>query len=91
MIRKQRNMNMGAALIFVLFGLLFFVLLFRFVSIQVSGEVSGQPLVAKAQQKYFRSNVLEAKRGGIYDRNGEVIAEDTTSYTLIAILDSTLR
>ncbi len=87
MIRKQRNMNVGAALIFVLFGLLFFVLLFRFVSIQVSGEVSGQPLVAKAQQKYFRSNVLEAKRGGIYDRNGEVIAEDTTSYTLIAILD----
>src|SRR5690606_23492894 len=87
MIRKKRNMNVGAAIIFIIFILLFFVLLFRFISIQVTGEVSGQPLVAKARQKYLHTNVLEAKRGGIYDRNGEVIAEDITSYTLIAILD----
>lgn len=90
MIKKQPNINVGAAVIFIIFSLLFFVLLYRFISIQVTGEVSGQPLVAKAQQKYFRTDVLQSKRGGIYDRNGEVISEDTSSYTLIAILDESM-
>lgn len=91
MIRKQPNMNVGAAILFILFCLLFFVLLFRFVSIQVTGEAAGQPLAAKAQQMYNKNGILEAKRGTIYDRNGEVIAEDTSSYTLIAILDEKMK
>lgn len=91
MIRKQPNMNVGAAILFILFCLLFFVLLFRFVSIQVTGEAAGQPLAAKAQQIYNKNGVLEAKRGTIYDRNGEVIAEDTSSYTVVAILDESMK
>jgi penicillin-binding protein 2B len=61
--------------------------LVRYFSIQISGEVSRQPLAAKAQQKYSRVGTIEAQRGTIFDRNGEVIAEDTSAYTLIAILD----
>ncbi len=80
-------MNVGAAFLFGLFGLLFFVLLCRYFSIQITGEVSGQPLAAKAQQKYGREGTLLATRGNIYDRNGVVVAEDTASYKLIAILD----
>lgn len=87
MSKKQPYMNFGAAGLFVLFGLLFFVLIFRYFSIQITGEVGSQPLAAKAQQKYSRQGTLEAARGVIYDRNGGVIAEDTSSYTLIAILD----
>ncbi len=87
MIKKQPNINFGAAILFVIFCLLFFVLLFRFLSIQVTGEVKGQALAAKATQKYQRERVIEAKRGSIYDRNGEVIATDTNSYKLVAILD----
>lgn len=85
--KKQPYMNFGAAGLFVLFGLLFFILLFRYFSIQITGEVGSQPLAAKAQQKYSRTGSLEAVRGVIYDQKGEVISEDTTSYTLIAILD----
>ena len=33
------------------------------------------------------SNVLKAKRGTIYDRNGEVIAQDEDTYKLIAYLN----
>lgn len=80
-------MNAGAAILFGLFGLLFFVLIFRYFSIQISGEVDGQPLAAKAQEKYSREGNLAALRGDIFDRNGGVIAEDTNAYTLIAILD----
>src|SRR6476469_7002103 len=87
MIKKQRNINLGATILFIIFGLLFFVLLFRFVYIQATGEVKGQPLAAKAAQQYSDSKIIEAKRGTIYDRNGEVIVEDRSSYSLIAILD----
>ena len=74
MIKKQRNINLGATILFIIFGLLFFALLFRFVYIQATGEVKGQPLAAKAAQQYSDSRTIEAKRGTIYDRNGEVIA-----------------
>lgn len=80
-------MNLGAACLFAFFGLLFFVLLFRFFSIQITGEVDGQALAAKAEQKYSRNGILQASRGTIFDRNGEVVAEDTNAYKLIAILD----
>ncbi|MBP2240029.1 penicillin-binding protein 2B [Cytobacillus eiseniae] len=87
MSKKQPNINFGAAILFVIFSLLFFVLLYRFVSIQITGEAGGEVLAAKAQQKYERERTIEAQRGTIYDRNGEVIATDTNSYKLIAILD----
>src|SRR4051812_47490677 len=90
MIKKQPYMNVGAAVLFVIFGLLFFVLLYRYFSIEITGEAAGQPLAAKAKQKYTHIGVLEAFRGNIYDRNGEVVAEDTASYTLQAILSKTM-
>ncbi len=80
-------MNVGAAGLFFFFSLLFFILIFRFVSLQITGEVHGVALAAKAQQKYSNQTVIEAVRGTIFDRNEEVIAEDTSSYTLVAILD----
>jgi len=85
--KKQPYMNLGAAILFGIFVLLFFVLVFRYFSIQITGEAAGQPLAAKAQQKYTHVGVVQADRGEIRDRNGEVIAEDTASYKLIAILD----
>ena len=33
------------------------------------------------------TNVLKAKRGTIYDRNGEIIANDEDTYTLVAYVD----
>ncbi|WP_338469913.1 penicillin-binding protein [Niallia sp. XMNu-256] len=86
MIKKQRNINLGAAALFALFSLLFFVLFLRFLIIQTTGEVKGQTLAAKAEQMYSESAKIDAKRGTIYDNNGEVIAEDRSSYSLIAIL-----
>ncbi|AGK52979.1 penicillin-binding protein [Bacillus sp. 1NLA3E] len=87
MIKKQPNMNIGAAILFVIFSLLFFVLLFHYLSMQITGEAHGQVLAAKAQQKYTKESVIDASRGTIYDRKGEVVAKDTTSYKIVAILD----
>lgn len=86
MIKKQPNINLGAATLFALFVLLFFIVLLRYFSIEITGEAAGQPLAAKAKQKYNRTGVLEAQRGTILDRNGDIVAEDSSAYNLIAIL-----
>jgi penicillin-binding protein 2B len=88
--KKQKNMNRGAAIIFAIFSLLFFVLISRYFFIQITGEAAGQRLAAKAQQKYGREGVLQAVRGTIFDRTGDVIAEDAVSYKLTAVLASNM-
>ncbi|WP_203362222.1 penicillin-binding protein [Bacillus sp. REN10] len=87
---NKKNMNKGAAILFSVFALLFFVLFVRFLTIQVSGKVDGHLLKNEALEKYLRTDVLEAKRGTIYDQAGNVIAEDTSSFTLAAILDDSM-
>ncbi|KPL61221.1 penicillin-binding protein [Rossellomorea vietnamensis] len=88
--KKRPSMNIGAAILFGIFGLLFFVLMVRFVTIQVTGEADGKVLASQAAKKYIKSHILEAHRGTIFDGKGEVIAEDTSAYTLVAILDPSI-
>nr|WP_241680122.1 penicillin-binding protein [Metabacillus mangrovi] len=83
-------MNRGAAALALVFAVLFFIITGRFLYIQLTGQVDGQVLAARAAQKYEKQQSLEASRGAILDRNGEAIAEDTSAYTLVAILDETL-
>ncbi len=71
---------------FILFGGLFLLLFWRFVSIQATGVVKGHELEAEALAKYQSGYVLSADRGKIYDRNANVIAEDTLSYRLVAVI-----
>ncbi|MFS0861387.1 penicillin-binding protein [Fredinandcohnia sp. 179-A 10B2 NHS] len=87
---KNQNINRGAAIISVFFALLFFVLIGRFIQIQSTGKVDGVVLAAIAEEKYTKQREIEAVRGSIYDRNGKPIAEDTSSYTVVAILDEEL-
>ncbi|HZG72973.1 MAG TPA: penicillin-binding protein 2, partial [Chondromyces sp.] len=90
MIQNQKNMKKGAALLFIIFALLFFVLFIRIFYIQITGRADGHSLKNEALQKYMKTDVLEARRGTIYDRQGEPIAEDTTSYTMAAILSPSI-
>ncbi|RJS62104.1 penicillin-binding protein [Bacillus sp. PK3_68] len=87
---NRMNMKRGAAILFVIFALLFFVLFARFLFIQISGKADGHALKSEALQKYLRTDVLESNRGTIYDQHGAVIAEDATSFTLAAILDPSM-
>jgi penicillin-binding protein 2X len=50
------------------------------------GHVAGTSLKVKTEELYHGGEVVKAKRGTIFDRNGEVIAEDATSYSIYAIL-----
>jgi penicillin-binding protein 2B len=85
--QKNTNMNRGAALLSLLFALLFFTIFIRFFYIQATGTVHGEALAAKAEELYESQRTIEAERGKILDNKGEVIAEDKASYKLVAILD----
>ncbi|MBO1088087.1 penicillin-binding transpeptidase domain-containing protein [Enterococcus hirae] len=68
---------------------LFFLFAVRFSYIVIGGHVAGTSLAEKTEQLYKGSEVVKAKRGTIYDRNGVALAEDATSYSIKAILSKT--
>lgn len=88
--KKKFRFQGGAFLLFLLFAGLFFLLMTRIITIQATGKVEGQELAAKAAAKYSQEEVLTAERGKIIDRNGEVIAEDTLTYKLVAVVDESV-
>lgn len=75
------------ALICALFS--FAVLLARIGYLALATEVDGVNLQQFASTRTTRKIVLPAKRGTIYDNNGNVLGQDVSSYTLIAYLDET--
>lgn len=72
---------------FFIYGGLFFVLFARIFYIQLTGQVEGEELKARAAALYQKEAVLTAERGKILDRNGNVIAEDTLSYKIVAVVN----
>ncbi|WP_086042286.1 penicillin-binding transpeptidase domain-containing protein [Macrococcoides canis] len=84
---KLKKNKIGAVLLIMLFGLLFFSLIFKYSMIMLTGQSSGQDLEMRASEKYVRNIVNQPERGKILDRNGQVLAEDIESYKLVAVLD----
>lgn len=68
---------------------LFFIFLINFVVIVVTDTKFGVELSKRAQSMYQREVTVQAKRGTIYDRDGNPIAEDSTTYSIYAILSKT--
>ncbi|WP_288394983.1 penicillin-binding protein 2 [uncultured Vagococcus sp.] len=66
--------------------IIFLLFAVRFIYIIGVGKVGSESLDKKRQDLYQGSSVIKAKRGTIYDRNGQPIAEDATSYSLYAEL-----
>lgn len=63
---------------------IFLLFAVRFIYIIGVGKVGSESLDKKRQELYQGSSIIKAKRGTIYDRNGQPIAEDATSYSLYA-------
>lgn len=92
---KKKNLNpmnnrkkVGIILFATSIGL-FFLFAVRFSYIVIGGHVAGTSLAEKTKQLYQGSEVVKAKRGTIYDRNGVALAEDASSYSIKAILSKT--
>ncbi|WP_406621832.1 penicillin-binding protein 2B [Bacillus atrophaeus] len=85
--KKNKFMNRGAAILSICFALFFFVILGRMAYLQITGKANGEALATKATEQHEKKRTIEASRGSILDRNGKVIAEDTATYKLVAVLD----
>lgn len=81
-----RNRKMIAIFMYVICFVLFASLFMRFTWIMIRGEVNGEDLHLNVERLYTRTNVLQARRGTIFDRNGNPIATDATTYKMVAIL-----
>ncbi|MDR7074468.1 penicillin-binding protein [Fictibacillus barbaricus] len=84
---KLKRKNVGAGILMAVFTLLFFILASKFFVVAYSQSAEGVDLIEYGKRKWLKSDELDAKRGTIYDRNGEEIAADIPSYSVIAILD----
>ncbi|MFC6171762.1 penicillin-binding protein [Loigolactobacillus jiayinensis] len=83
---RRNRQRFGGFFLFILVGI-FLLFVFRFSYIVVSGHANDENLTKKASALYQSSSVLRAKRGTIYDASGTPIAEDTTTYSIYAVLD----
>lgn len=85
--KKLKTNNIRISLFLVVMALIFFILIIsRTIQLALSHEIDGIDLQAFASSRTTKNEVLKGKRGSIYDKNGDVLAQNVSSYTLIAYL-----
>lgn len=86
--KKQRRKTWKfPQIIFFVFFVLIFILFVRYIYLALSPTINGINLKEFASNRNTVSRVLTAKRGTIFDATGNILAQNVTSYTLIAYLD----
>ena len=85
--QKKRNNIHYSVIIVVGALLLFVVMIIRVVQLALSNEIDGINLQKLASQRTTRTETIQAKRGNIYSSDGDILAENVSSYKLIAYLD----
>ena len=90
LVRKKSRNKVGTNAFWYILGLFFIVFLLlalRMSFLSLSDKVNGISLKKFASTRTTYKEILPAKRGTIYDCNGNVLAQNVSSYTLIAYLD----
>lgn len=70
----------------MLFFFAFFCAIIKLAYVALSPNVDGKNLTEFANNRNTATEVLHASRGNIYDVNGESLAKNVNSYTLVAYL-----
>jgi len=83
------NRKKVGIMLFSLSIIVFVIFFFRLTWIVGVGRIQGTSLAQKAESIYQGSRVIPARRGTIFDRYGNPIAEDGTSYSIYAVLNRT--
>ena len=73
--------------VFCVFLVFIFVLFLQYLYLSLSLNVYGINMQEFASNRNTYSSTLHAKRGTIYDSEGDILANDVSSYTVIAYLD----
>lgn len=74
---------------FYVFLVFIFVLFLKYVYLSLSPTIYGKNMTAFAENRNTVSSTLYAKRGNIFDKQGNTLALNVSSYTVVAYLSST--
>jgi len=66
---------------------LFAVIIIRLSYVSLSNSIDGINLAEFAQNRNTKSELIYAKRGNIYDNNGDILASTANTYTIVAYLE----
>lgn len=89
MLTKKSTNNIRINGIFMLVAFLFLIaIIIRISYLSLSKTVDGINLQEFASKRTTKTDTLYAKRGSILDVNGNVLAQNVSSYTVIAYLSS---
>lgn len=87
---KPKKPKWNAPIIcFITFFVVMLILFIQLCYLGLSKNVYGIDMQKFASNRNTVTNILTAERGTIYDISGNVLAQNISSYTLIAYLDST--
>ena len=87
--KKQNNTKFKASRnLFLVFFVMILILFTKYCYIALSPKINGRNMKVFAASRNTVSRTLKAMRGTIYDKDGNVLAQNVTSYKVIAYLDS---
>ena len=84
--KKKRSKVKVNKFFIVLFFFAFFCAIIKLAYVALSPIVDGTNLSEFVSQRNTKKETLYASRGDIYDINGEILAKNVNSYTLVAYL-----
>lgn len=85
--KSHVNRNVVGRLLQISMAFVFLLFVGRFLYLSISKTIAGENISERVSNLYKRDEILKSVRGAIYDSSGNVIAEDSHSFTLYAILD----
>lgn len=85
--KSHFNRNVVGKLLQISIAFVFLLFVGRFLYLSISKTIAGENISERVSNLYKRDEILKSVRGAIYDNSGNVIAEDSHSFTLYAILD----
>ena len=86
--RKRTNNIKYSGVIILVSLLLFCVMIGRVIQLGLSTEIDGQNIKELASKRTIKKDIIRAQRGTIYSSNNDVLAQNVSSYKLLAYLDS---
>ena len=86
--KRKNSIHYNLKLTIAFLSFLFVLIAAKLVFVAVSNDVDGIDLRAFADNRNTSTKTLYASRGTIYDRNNNILAVDTNSYTVIGYLNS---
>ncbi len=86
--RFKITMNINLKITLLVFSFLFLFIIIKLAYVVLSDNVDGINLTEFANNRNTTKQTLYASRGSIYDVNGDELAKNVKSYTVIAYLSS---